>query len=842
MDETRGHADGIYTVMDPIRSDITTSDTNLQDFLSRPRLLQSIEIATGVDYSLEIFPWEEFLNSPYIQRRFWNYKLMNCQLHLKFVINGSPFHYGRVMCSYTPLSGFDDMTSNTLTEIDFVGLSQRPHVYLNPTDCKGGEILCPFMWHKNSFDIISGTDFLDIGSLKIRTITPIKHAAGQTDPVTMSVYAWAENVTLSTPTNHLPLNVNPPPSFIREPNSTEYETGPVSRPSSVISAIASKLTDVPVIGPFALATSIGAKALGRIASLFGYSRPVMVQSNLMRPVPKGSIATMNQDDDCQKLSLDVKQELTLDPTTFGGQPGRDEMEIKYLAGTESYLTNFTVPLAGSAEQLLWNCVVDPQVKRIEGSGNASKMHFPACCFASMPFLKWRGSMEYRFQIVCSAYHRGRIKIVWDPEGTFGDKVTRQAAYETAYTSVVDFRDTTDFTMKVGWGQAKTYRDVFPVTNPQSLMFSTNALVYNTSIEPYGNGTISVYLVTELAVPVTTVDNDIQVNVFIKAGDDFEVAMPSGEALSNLRLKSPADVPIPARIPNSKEEETGATQDKESDVPETTPTVSKGFTTSLSDMANMIHFGESIRSFRQLLKRYSRHEVVSITRDAAVTDDSYGVYHYIQRPTMPFEPGFTSTFPANTSVRTPYLDIEGKNYAFGFMHPLRYFSSAFACWRGGIRWIIDGSGILCPCEQEFLTVNRYANCACEDSFVLNSGGTGNLPALGAMYTFLADNTMQEGGVITSSEVNPLASFEVPYYSEYRFCPSRSFYDFSEDGSKPWMPCYKAKYYNTWQGATTTGVRSDVSQYSYPTYAAAAEDFQVSGFIGAPPFYYEATRPV
>lgn len=859
MDETAGFTDSIQGRTDSLRASTNINDANLGDFLSRPVLLKHYEIAIGANLNDNIFPWSDFFTSPYTSRRLANFKLLQAKLHLKFVINGSPFHYGRILCSYTPLAGQDTLTFNSGTTADFIALSQRPHVFLNPCDNKGGEIICPLMWNKNSIDITGIDDFLQLGGLSIRTIFPLKHANGATDPVTLSVYAWAEDVKLDIPTAHLPLVVGEyarksetkrSPFENLQPNSSEYATGPISRPASAVAAAMGSMSSIPFLKPYALATQIGATALAKVASLFGYSRPVMIKTGLFRPTVKGSLATSNQDDDCHKLSLDVKQELSIDPCIFGGEAA-DEMEIKHIAMKESYLTSFVMSTSNTSEQLLWNAVVDPQTYAVSGSGNSAYIHAPACCFASFPFKYWRGSMRYRFQVMCSAYHRGRIKIVYDPTGTFGDSVGVANPYNTNYTSVIDFRDTTDFTYEVGWGQEVSYRSPTPPNTPPFDQYATDQLPYFSGLDQYGNGTIAVYVVTELAVPDSTINNDIRINVFISAGDDFEVAVPTGEIVSNLRLLSPDDavvaaakagelVPNSSLLPNSAEEVTGAPQDTNADAPESETTITVAPKTSLSDDANMIHFGESVRSFRQLIKRYSLHEVVPISRTWEFLIDKTSFAFNSQRHMLPFEPGYTNLGGGGGADSVTWTLTSGKEYATGFMTPLRYLTTAFVGWRGGVRYMTDLSALPCDCESNTTYIaGRYTPCNMKTTTTTYNTNPGTYANQVTKLNHVKDVTGHEGVTIASPSVNPNLSYEIPYYSEYRFAPGRRRANFDVSGSYPWMPAHKFKF--------QTDVRYNTdSQWwrnpSYSSYVAAAEDFQVSGFIGAPPFFFENTRPL
>ena len=861
LDETSGNVDGDSVPYDEVRRVTQISDTHLGNFLERPVQIDHIVLAPGATLDRAYFPWDDFIRKPAILNKVRNFRLLQGKLKLKFVINGSPFHYGRIIASYTPMAGFDSFTRPIRTGVmqDIIGLSQRPHVYLDPTDSMGGMITCPFLWNKNSLSLIGNDDLLDMGGLTLKTLNLIKHANGATDPITISIYAWMEDVEMSVPTSFDPNTAVGPAmeAFSVRPHAEEYSTGPVSRPASVVANIASKLTSIPTIAPFARATELGASALASIASLFGFSRPIMIKTEIVRPTAKNSISTMNQDDDAHKLSLDVKQELSVDPRLFG-MNDTDEMSISHIAGVESYLTSFEFKVSDTADALLWNSLVDPCIFDTFGAAPNTEVHMPAMCFASLPFNKWRGTLKYRFQIVASKYHRGRIKVVWDPWSIYNDA---DVNLTTAYNTIVDLRDTTDFTFEVGWGQSEMFRGLSPLDNPPELTYGTTPIDYLPNLDAYGNGVLSVYVVTELAVPDTTVNNDIQINVFVSASDDFELAEPSGERVANLRLTSPNYQPtavmsddvvfktmsdekkhaMPFSVaPHAMAEDTGATQDSQENASEQNTTVKVGPSLSIGDKTNLIHYGESIRSFRQLLKRYSLHEIVTVARDGQPIANPNNIFHKISRNILPFEPGFSNRY--NTNATTPLYVLTDGRYAYGEMTPIRYLTTAFVGWKGGVRWMINGSTLGCPCDRTDVLAARAAPCSMENEYSNDQNGGHSLALLNSEYSFKKDFTMQEGGVVTSLQVNPVVSIEVPYYSNYRFAPGRLAADFRSTESYPWMPGWKFGIMaKTPDPALNPNDWASFPYRSYSTYVAAAEDFQVSGFIGAPPFYIEYTRP-
>jgi hypothetical protein len=649
-------------------------------------------------------------------------------------------------------------------------------------------MVCPFFFYKNAMDITK-SDYSKMGFMVLESFTGLKHASDAPGNIDIQIFAWATNVRLGVPTH-----VNAPDVV---PQADEYSTasGPISKPASIVANIAARLTKAPWIGPYARATEIGASAVAAIASVFGYSRPVLLESSVYRPITKGSMAVCNMPDDTAKLSVDCKQELTIDSRTVGLQGG-DELDIHYIASRPAYLTQFNWPTTLGEENLLWNCVVTPLM--IRDNANSSISLTPMA-LATLPFKKWRGSIKFHFKVIASAFHRGRISVTYDPTATrpFDNSL---GEYNTAQTMIVDLAETTEFDFVAGWGQSTSYRDVGDSTNTEDTLFDTTPLFYDSSIDNYGNGTISVRIATKLVSPDTTINNDVTVLCWVSAGDDFEVAMPTGEGISRLRASNPTN-PLRSTdiLPHSAE------------VSETS-----GAMTSLVDATNHVHFGECIRSFRQLLKRYGRSETL-------IAVGTIEAPHFrIQRSVLPFFPGYYTP-----SISTELVPVSGSTnpYAYGNLTLIKYLSSAFVGWRGATRVMIDAKALGCCGTKTSTFITRYTNSTPD------TGQTG-ISNQSDRVAYYDDGTGLEGGVIMDPDVNGVISFEVPYYSEYRFTLARQAPGF--DPSGPFnTPCWKMFFSMDFTKTPLNKVM--------PVFNAAGEDFTVFHYIGPPPFWIEGIPP-
>jgi hypothetical protein len=831
-DQIQAYENEYQAVMDPTRKDMDMDDATLDQFFSRPLKIASYEWGTGTTLAEDMNPWTLYFTNPRVINRIVNYNLLRCNLRVKIVINGNGFQYGRALVSYLPLQPTDNLSSNAaLVRQDLIQASQQPKIFLDPTTSTGGELLLPFFYYKNNMSIPSA-DWDYMGRMYFRSLNALKHANGATDKVTISVFAWAEDVTMSVLTSVAPDELVPqsgPESEMDEVNRTGF----ISRPATTISKIAGALKDVPTIGPFALATEMGASTIARIAKMFGYCRPTLTKDpEVFKPAAMSHLATGTVSDQMQKLTIDDKQELSIDPG-ISGIGGGDQLDIKSIAKRESYLTTFSWNIGTAPETLLFNMRVDPANFATSGT-TAVGYHFPATAMAVLPFRYWTGTMRYRFQVVCSAFHKGRLKIVYDPNVLTGNE------YNVNYIEIVDIADKTDFTIEVGNGQPFTLLDhAYPGPASQTEIFSTTAY---TNKGP-GNGVIGVYVVNELTTPNSEANNDIEVNVYVSAGDDFEVFVPDDHFQTFVAKPVPIEVnrieELKDQVVDELEAQSGqetvadAQNTDELNAPQQNTTTTVGPDGGITPHVNRVFTGEAIASFRTLLKRYSIHGVVARTTDTPGSGlfDMYRVQG--AHPSFPYLRGAVDGAVHQTADGTPY------NYVNTVL--LHWVTWGFSGWRGSIRWKFLPRGMANQTDSVVMAVQR-SDIATDPYYTfagaLPSYATASDAAFSSVRRVFASEIANTGLVpgsqgmaYASGKVNPHLEFEFPFYSFLRFLPGKRA-DYTGTNSEVPQPLESIEY--SFELPPAPGGIID-------GLVAAGEDFTPYFFTGLPRLYYEANPP-
>ena len=793
-------------------------DVSLANFLSRPVLIQSFDWSTDAPQIYERFnPWENFFQEPRIANRIAHYSLLRAKLKIRVLVNGNQFHYGRAILSYVPLPDSDYLTlDRAWVQQDLIQASQRPHIYIDPTYSQGGEMMLPFFWYKNALSI-PDSEWSQMGEMILHTINVLKHANGASDNVTINIFAWAEDVTLAAPTSETADTLDP------QAGGDEYGQGIISKPAGIVSRVAGKLKSVPIIAPYARATEIGANALSQIAGIFGYCRPNDVsQIQAFKPTLLGNMVNTDAPDTAIKLTVDSKQELTIDPRTTG-LSGVDEMDIKQIAQKESFLTTFDWPVSANRGFGLWNSAVSPTLYDLNGT----EIHMPACCFATLPFQYWRGTINYRFQIVSSNFHRGRLRVIYDP---YGQGVAPE--YTTQYNRIIDIAEEKDFTVSIGWGAQTPYCTTYrPGVNPPQFGPGYNNQIGPRDTEgPRNNGIIGLEVVNDLTVPNSTVDNDIQVNVFVSVGDDFEVACPWTTNISRYTVYDPDALETTERrelldVQSAESPVMDMEQTEQPSAPVQSPTHEAAAMIDDTDATNHVFFGETIRSFRPLLKRYVFHHL-----SAAANDIQGKVWWKMRFPAFPFYRG-----------KDPVAPVHGEyNYAANTL--LNYLAPAYTGWRGNIKWKhhftanqanVGGSAegfygdtpIMATRSNYFGTGTPFSNSVTALPFDSDPNEVARVFANNMPPTF-------SGTAVQSMAQNPVLETEIPFYAPWRFFPTKV------------TPNANAATFFSIRQSTVSLESVAALGTTTPTiynYVATGEDFNLFFFTGAPVMYVQSTFP-
>lgn len=760
----------IPSEMDETRFANDASDNSVASFLSRPLKIAHFDWSTATEISQVINPWKLFLENKRVVNRIATFKLMRSKMKVKILINGNSFFFGRIMLAYWPLFSLDKMTESVIGSADLTQFSQMPRIFLDPTTSQGGEMTLPFFWHNDYIDLI-GTDKDKLGVLSFNELSPLRHCNGDVSintTVSITVYAWMEDVELQAPT--------------------------AARATYIVPQSTGSIT------PYAKGSGMA------------NSRD-LVNQNLDYISPRGTsnMSVTDITDTTNKLTLTSNQEVSLDPRILG-LSNLDEMNIRSIASKESWIDSVTWSTTSPAETLLSNYRVSPSLHRqatIAAAGPIpahTALLFPACCGAVLPFQYWNGTFKLRLQIVASAFHRGRLAVVYDPHTTPTNREDN-----VQYTHIIDIATCRDVSFKVGPNQDRTMLSyLIPVPGSWNQDISTSAL----TTAGYGNGTISIYVINELTLPnnTATTPTSININCFVSV-EDMDVFVPSSNFSSYTIAPQSTGMDL---MPTS-----------EDGVDESSPYNNQALSLDqplpVSSKRHLVFGGENIESFRTMLNRYYpwaaiRLPTITLSGNLKFTQFNHRI------------------FPAYRGNVSGAVHLAAGPVATNFfqMTLLNYLTPAFSGWRGSVRYKMFPRCTTVPRGVAFVShqVDALYSVVLRDILASPTVATDSSVARGGMFSgpYLSKS---KGTVVAVKPVNPSIEYEIPWWEPMRFCPGKVVNWTSGVGADRDVP-------SSGVSVCIDNVNS-AADCLYDVHVAAGNDFMLYFFTGWPRMMYYVDAP-
>lgn len=775
------------------------NNVGLGKFLERPVRIQTLQWSVGSHINASIKPWELFLDHPSVRKKLANYHLLRGKLHIKLTISGNQFMYGRALVSYLPKS--EDSYLETMptamvnTFLDVARKSVRPHAYIDACASKGCEMVVPFFHDANWLRLTGSAEWRHMGELNLDSLTQLRHANSTSGALTIEIYAWMDEPQLSVATHQ---------------TQAGYEgkgDGLISKPASAIAQVAGKLKTITWLKPYATATETVASSIGNIARVFGFSRPAILDKQTTATLfTTGRMAVTDADEAVHKMTVDSKQELSVDPRILG-LPPCDEMAIKYVANKEQLYAKFTWNEADATDTALFTSNVTPL---LASRPTDRTLFVPAIGHLAMPFVYWRGTLIFRFQVIKCASHRGRLRIVYDPYAVSNTP----PSFNEVYSRTVDIAEETDFELAVHWSQSQMFKAHPTGFLPLDAAHSGNGQTVIANGDA-SNGQFKVFVLNNLTSPNESIAAPVEIAVSVRGGEDFEVSSPTDFIIRNFTY-----TPSPTYVNQAGEdntEDTALANDRDI-VPES-PEELDPIGLHIED-ANvfLVHMGERYTSLRALMKRYSRDITYRFT--ALNTDEP--TLTRLKMPIFPLYPGYNKSM-ALVEVTAP-VQVLDKEYNPNGWSFLTWFTPCYAAWRGSIRskHMVSHTGKGGAAQGATVNVHRsgYGELirATTATQALQDDPTNSL------LNIEANRDNLSGDAIENTNISPCTEVEMPIYSRERYGNAR-YVDSSTSN-------FAAGDY------LTRGMQAIISHSSdtcYERYVAAGEDYGCYFYVGPPLLY-------
>jgi len=452
-------------------------------------------------------------------------------------INANRFQQGRYIMFWLPFggggnSGGTATSERTLRRTNLTAITQLPHVEIDINTNTEAILEVPYVSVFPYWSLKASTGFNHcLGWVGLCPYIPVATNGGSTT-VPYTIYSHLKDVDLVAPTV-------PQMSFKRVQSTTQQigrvlsgdpteveqnqlsSGGPISGAMNNVKKIAdSAMAIFPSLSAIAAPVSWFANIAGGIASVFGWSNPIEL-SEVTRCVQTIQPWANNCDmpDASMPISLFARNHVEILPGFAGNDI--DEMAIDYVKMIPAYYQDFIQTTGNASGALLIGLpfnLSDFYTSFVDTGPHTIFVNTPVGFVAKL-FQLWRGSIVFRFKIVKTEFHSGRIEVVFypqEPSGANGTAPGTSSATDRAFLhrEIIDLREGNEFELQI------PYTSIVPWRQLQDTI-----------------GYIQVYVVNPLIAPAT-VPNSIRYIVEVSGGEDLMFAVPRKHSMQPIVVTAP----------------------------------------------------------------------------------------------------------------------------------------------------------------------------------------------------------------------------------------------------------------------------------------------------------------
>lgn len=466
--------------------------------------------------------------------------LFRADIVLKLQFNSQPFQAGRLICTYTPVPKYlVDRFQQTRRSL--CRSTSLPSVIIDISKQTEVNIPLPYISSFTHYDLTTGGG--DWGIFDLWVYDPLSSASTQT--VNIAVRAYYDNVRLGAPTQSSLVTASETlrPVIVQaeaqlgiegmtKVTMREERDGPISNVGHDIRQAAYGILhgvgkNIPAISKIVDAVNNAAMAGLNIYASFGLGKP----TNLDKIAPRclhafSNFATITGIDNGHMLALHGDNKIKMLPGFAGSDT--DELSLTYLMQTLQYHDTHTITTSTNVGTMLASYQVSPfkfdldtQLVLNTSVGTIHVRQPNLQTYIGSNFKYWRGDTVLHIGLIKTDYHSLRLKVVYDPMATNPANIT-YANSEYCYSVVIDFREKTDFYVRLPFISSTPWKNV-----PFDTQVSPNVPGEQLELLSTYCGYVAVFLDTELQASSAVVSNSVNMITEFCAADNFQFAYPMG---------------------------------------------------------------------------------------------------------------------------------------------------------------------------------------------------------------------------------------------------------------------------------------------------------------------------
>lgn len=457
-----------------VRNSVATESQTFSQMSERWLVLTSGEwkqgMASGFNLVPDLILPKEILRNETVPNTqlLYSHALMRSGYKVKIQLNSNKFQVGQLIAGFT----YGNSTTHPIDEyINVAGLIQRNHVLLQAGKSNDAELIIPYHYPDSTMRIHK--DELNMGKLSVLVMNPLQVTAGVASSCRFTILVSFDNMEL----------------FGSVPRKLIYDG---AQPEPQMDTVASLCN----VGGRVL-TSVG-KELNRD------NPPLPLQPTALVPQSIPSFAYM------QHIPEPINV-LRADPT--GQTPHYsvpDEMNPSTISRIWGLLKTTSWRVTDVRDTLISRFDVSPSFTCYEGSGKTIDGFkygvYPPVAVMSSMYGFWRGDLEFKLQVVGSAFHTGRLMLAIAPYYNHGPDLSI-SQMRSCPSQIIDIGESTEI----------IFRAPYYNRNPWSSLKGATGMASNVS-------QLFIRVLNPL-IAIDSVSPSIDINVFVRGSDNFELSIP-----------------------------------------------------------------------------------------------------------------------------------------------------------------------------------------------------------------------------------------------------------------------------------------------------------------------------
>jgi hypothetical protein len=457
-----------------------------------------------------VLPSNYLTSHPSVEHKLDNIAFWRPDFQLEIRLNGTLMHYGRLLVCWYPQAEL-----LPTDYFDFQGASGHKWVQVSANQRTPIYIDLPYSHYKDVMDVREITP--DLFTVRVFAATPLRSVNGTPAPIPVTIFARV------TKTNFFGYTTN---TFTVVTQSAEAEEktqkgNVISSTLGAVARVASSLTFLPKVGPVAGIVSAVAALGSGVARALGFSVPINVAA--ISPIQVRMPRIQQMEDLPHTIALGPTADGVVDVDYRLVNDTVQAADLLFFMQRPFLVNTMEIRPDHNPGDIVANVPICPSFmnyQAYDSPPNPADYHPSPVAYCARLARLWRGSLRFHFSVVASGFHSMRYQLSYLPYFTGASvPVITLADSNSLVKRVVDINNETETSITIPYLQPTPWLPTFVSRTEREFQNKLNGVLY-------------VQILNKLTSGQSTVE-PIYVQMFVSAGDDFQLACPSTENCESL---------------------------------------------------------------------------------------------------------------------------------------------------------------------------------------------------------------------------------------------------------------------------------------------------------------------